>query len=119
MSCPLPGYRIAVCCLFILANLTGVLAQPAPFELKIEQVTSGTKHHFFGYIGQCQTIPWNATGRYILGLEIDTIDRMLEKILPVMRQRGGYIPTCDHGVPPEVPWENYQHYRTRCVEYGS
>jgi hypothetical protein len=44
--------------------------------LKIEQVTYGTKHHFFGYIGQCQTIPWNESGRYILGLEIDRIDRM-------------------------------------------
>ena len=51
-------------------------AQSAPFELKIEQVTTGQKHHFFGYIGQCQTIPWNADGRYILGLEIDRIDRL-------------------------------------------
>ncbi len=46
------------------------------FELKIQQLTSGPRHHFFGYIGQCQTIPWNSSGRYILGLEIDTIDRM-------------------------------------------
>jgi len=53
-----------------------VRSQPASFELKVEQVTSGTKHHFFGYIGQCRTIPWNACGRYILGLEIETIDRM-------------------------------------------
>jgi hypothetical protein len=45
-------------------------------ELKIEQLTSGPKHHFFGYIGQCQTIPWNASGRYILGMEIASIDRM-------------------------------------------
>jgi hypothetical protein len=44
--------------------------------LKVEQVTTGTKHHFFGYIGQCRTIPWNASGRYIVALEIDTIDRM-------------------------------------------
>ena len=48
----------------------------APFALKIEQVTSGTKHHFFGYIGQCRTIPWNASGRYIVGMEIDRIDRL-------------------------------------------
>ncbi len=46
-----------------------VQAQRASFELKIEPITSGTKHHFFGYIGQCQTIPWNASGRYVLGLE--------------------------------------------------
>lgn len=46
------------------------------FDLKIEQLTSGPKHHFFGYIGQCQTIPWNATGQYVLGMEIDTITRL-------------------------------------------
>ena len=50
--------------------------QPPRLNLNIEQVTSGSKHHFFGYIGQCQTIPWNAGGRYILCLEIDRIDRM-------------------------------------------
>jgi uroporphyrinogen-III decarboxylase len=46
------------------------------------------------------------------------IDRHVEHILPVMRQRGGYIPTCDHGVPEEVSYENYLHYRKRCVELG-
>jgi uroporphyrinogen decarboxylase len=46
------------------------------------------------------------------------IDRHLERILPAMRARGGYIPTIDHGVPPETPWQNYLHYRQRCVELG-
>lgn len=55
----------------------------------------------------------------ILSRDTDTIDRYLEKILPVMRKRGGYIPTCDHGVPPEVPWQNYLHYRKRCIEFGN
>ena len=54
----------------------------------------------------------------ILAQDANAIDRYLESILPVMRRRGGYIPTCDHGVPPEVTWENYLHYRRRCVEYG-
>jgi hypothetical protein len=44
------------------------------------------------------------------------IDRMVERILPAMRARGGYVPTCDHGVPAEVPYGNYLHYRKRCVE---
>jgi len=44
------------------------------------------------------------------------IDREVERILPAMRERGGYIPTCDHGVPEEVPYENYHHYRKRCIE---
>ncbi len=46
------------------------------------------------------------------------IDRMVERILPAMRERGGYVPTCDHGVPEEVSYENYLHYRKRAVELG-
>jgi hypothetical protein len=46
------------------------------------------------------------------------IDRHLDYILPTMRKRGGYIPTCDHGVPEEVSLENYLYYRKRCVELG-
>ena len=48
----------------------------------------------------------------------DAIDRMVERILPAMRARGGYIPTCDHGVPAEVKYEDYLHYRRRCIELG-
>jgi len=47
------------------------------------------------------------------------IDAHLEYIIPAMRARGGYIPTCDHGVPEEVTLENYRYYRRRCVELGS
>ncbi|MCI0496078.1 uroporphyrinogen decarboxylase family protein, partial [candidate division KSB1 bacterium] len=48
----------------------------------------------------------------------EAIDRHLDYIIPAMRKRGGYIPTIDHGVPPEVSWENYLYYRQRCVELG-
>ena len=34
----------------------------------------------------------------------------LKRLEPVMRD-GGYIPSCDHGVPPDVSWPNF-------VEYG-
>jgi uroporphyrinogen decarboxylase len=46
------------------------------------------------------------------------IDAMLERIIPPMRARGGYIPTCDHGVPEEVPYVDYLYYRKRVVELG-
>ncbi len=46
------------------------------------------------------------------------IDNMVERIIPPLRERGGYIPTIDHGVPEETPYENYLHYRKRCVELG-
>ena len=48
----------------------------------------------------------------------EAIDAHVERILPAMRARGGYIPTCDHGVPEEVPYEDYLYYRKRCIELG-
>ena len=47
------------------------------------------------------------------------IDAYLKRLIPAMRRRGGFIPTCDHGVPEEVSLENYLYYRKRCVELGS
>ena len=54
----------------------------------------------------------------ILAKGPDAIDAHLQRILPAMRARGGYTPTCDHGVPEEVSLANYRHYRKRCVELG-
>ena len=54
----------------------------------------------------------------VLAESKNAIDRTVERILPPLRARGGYIPQCDHGVPAEVPLENYLHYRKRCVELG-
>ena len=48
----------------------------------------------------------------------ESIDRMVDRILPVMKARGGYIPTCDHGVPEEVTLENYMYFRKRLMEFG-
>lgn len=45
------------------------------------------------------------------------IDRHLDYIMPSMRKRGGYIPTCDHGVPPEVSFEDYLYFRRKLSEY--
>jgi hypothetical protein len=68
--------RILLILLFL--STAKMPAEPPAFDLKIKQLTSGEKHHFFGYIGQCRTIPWNASGRYVLGMEIEAIDRMPE-----------------------------------------
>ena len=53
----------------------------------------------------------------ILAESKDAIDRMVDRILPFMKDHGGYTPTCDHGVPEEVPFENYMHYRKRMQEF--
>jgi hypothetical protein len=47
------------------------------------------------------------------------IDAMVDRIFPVMHKRGGYIPTCDHGVPEEVSLEDYRHFRKRCREFAA
>jgi uroporphyrinogen decarboxylase len=54
----------------------------------------------------------------ILAENKQIIDSHVEYILPAMRERGGYIPTCGHGVLAEVPYENYLYYRKRCLELG-
>lgn len=46
------------------------------FTAKVSSVTSGPKNHFFGYIGHVRTIPWNASGRYIVALQTDFQNRM-------------------------------------------
>lgn len=54
----------------------------------------------------------------VLAAGKDAIDRHMDRILPAMRKRGGYTPTCDHGVPEEVSLENYEHYRKRVLEHA-
>ncbi len=54
----------------------------------------------------------------ILYAERAEVDRYLEGVLPVMKERGGYIPTCDHGVPEDVKLENYLYFRKKCMELG-
>lgn len=63
------------CALAVGGILTG-LAGAAESGASARQLTSGPRHHFFGYIGQSRTIPWNASGRYVLALETEFQDRM-------------------------------------------
>jgi hypothetical protein len=40
----------------------------------------------------------------------ETIERELARIVPPVLKDGGFIPSCDHGVPPDISWPNYLHY---------
>jgi uroporphyrinogen decarboxylase len=84
----------------------------SPFEVAsgCDVVEIGRKHPDVALFG--------GVDKRILATTTDAIDREVERILPTMRERGGYIPTCDHGVPEEVPYTNYLHYRRRCIELG-
>jgi hypothetical protein len=44
------------------------------------------------------------------------IEAFLQHVIPPLVKRGGYLPTCDHGVPDNVPYENYLYYRRRLCE---
>lgn len=63
-------------------------------------------------------VMWGGIDKRVLAQSTEAIDEMLERIIPAMRARGGYVPCCDHGVPEEVPYTNYLHYRRRCHELG-
>lgn len=39
----------------------------------------------------------------------DAIDAHLKALAPLIEE-GGYIPTVDHTVPPDVSWENFRYY---------
>ncbi|RUL89377.1 hypothetical protein [Tautonia sociabilis] len=46
-------------------------AEVVRVEAPVRPVTRGPKAHFFGYYDKC---PWDATGRFLLGMEIDFCD---------------------------------------------
>jgi len=39
----------------------------------------------------------------------EVIEAELQRVRPVIAA-GGYIPGCDHGVPPDISWPNFIHY---------
>ena len=41
----------------------------------------------------------------------EAIDEELDRRIPYMLEKGGYIPYVDHHVPPDVSWGNYVYYR--------
>lgn len=47
------------------------------------------------------------------------IDAELEKRIPPMLEKGGYIPMGDHQIPSDVPYENYLYYRRRLAHLAT
>ena len=37
------------------------------------------------------------------------LEEEIRRVEPVLRD-GGFIPSCDHGIPSDVSWQNYLHY---------
>ena len=36
--------------------------------------------------------------------------REVMRVVPPLLKEGGFIPKCDHGVPPDISWPNYIEY---------
>src|SRR4051794_3148473 len=70
------GRRAALGLGLIAVLVGGQETAGAELKLTAEQVTSGPKHHFFGYIGHVGTVPWNKSGRYIVALRTSFQDHM-------------------------------------------
>jgi len=55
---------------------------------------------------------WGGVDKRELAKGPEAIDRHLRKFVPLIEQ-GGFIPTVDHTVPPDVTWADFQHYLQR------
>jgi uroporphyrinogen decarboxylase len=97
-----------------IIDLYGLLGMDvmSPFEVAAgcDVVALGRRHPELVMLG--------GIDKRVLARGPEAIDRFLERTIPAMRERGGYVPTCDHGVPAEVSYGDYLHYRQRVVDLG-
>jgi len=52
---------------------------------------------------------WGRVDKRVLAQGPNAIDEHLRKMIPLIEE-GGFIPTVDHTVSPDVSWPNFQHY---------
>ena len=55
---------------------------------------------------------WGGIDKRALAESQEAIDRELARVAPLVRE-GGYIPSPDHSLPPDVPYANYCYYMER------
>ncbi len=53
-----------------------------------------------------------------LAIDFDAIQDEVESKVPEMLRQGGYIPSLDHNVPPDVPMKNFEYYLRLVRELG-
>lgn len=52
---------------------------------------------------------WGGVDKRILTRGPEAINAHLREFIPLIEE-GGFIPTVDHTVPPDVSWDNFRHY---------
>lgn len=68
-------YLLPVAAMSVLVQCGSLSPNTPRLEIQVQQITEGPLNHYFGYIGHVQNIPWNASERYILTLEVPFVDR--------------------------------------------
>jgi uroporphyrinogen decarboxylase len=51
-----------------------------------------------------------------IAMSKEAIDMELDSKVPFMLESGGFIPSIDHTIPPDISWQNFAYYRTRIQE---
>ena len=92
--------------LFIEGGVTGILPFEVTAGMNVVDVRKAFPH--LQIIGGLDKRP--------VALGKSQIDAELEAKIPFMLKHGGYIPSLDHSVPPDVSWDNFCHYRNRLKE---
>ena len=52
---------------------------------------------------------WGGVDKRVLAQGKAAIDAHLRAMIPIVEE-GGFIPTVDHTVPPDVPWAHFKYY---------
>ncbi|OPZ83101.1 MAG: hypothetical protein BWY76_02442 [bacterium ADurb.Bin429] len=52
---------------------------------------------------------WGGVDKRVLPLGPAAINAHLREMIPLVED-GGFIPTVDHTVPPDVSWDNFRYY---------
>jgi len=52
---------------------------------------------------------WGGVDKREIAKGPEAIDAHLEALAPLIEE-GGFIPTIDHTVPPDISWDNFRHY---------
>ncbi|MAE67914.1 MAG: hypothetical protein CMJ18_26980 [Phycisphaeraceae bacterium] len=55
---------------------------------------------------------WGGVDKRELAMGPEAIDAHLNTLVPMIEE-GGFIPTVDHSVPPDVSWDHFRHYMER------
>ena len=48
----------------------------------------------------------------------DAIDAEVRRIMPLLGEKGGYIPTIDHAIPPDISFGDFKYYRGLIEKYS-